>query len=328
MAAASRDAPPAPVRRLDYRPPAFLVDAIELRFDLDPDAGIIFSMDWSTNWYGYNGATFGLQRQGVTALRSDAGAIIEFAVSPEIRELMQTLPGVARVYTLKDEGRFSGCDYWTLVGSLPHRLGADIARLAAPGPYLSADPARRAIWRARLAGLPARLRVGLVWGGRPSHENDHRPTKGEQDLMYGSGNSVNPIVNFTREGLTVWGNRTLQRGDAPLSRMDVRLLVNNVRRGLTSVLRNFVFEPNDRILWSQVKASIDPFLADIQSRRGLVRYVTIIDENNNTAERIDRGELWISVILVPNRAAEFVVLNIGVTRQNVSLTSEEIIAQL
>ena len=172
---------------------------------------------------------------------------------------------------------------------------------------------------------PAGLRRGRVLSPIAV---EYSPTKGEQDLMYGSGNSVNPIVNFTREGLTVWGNRTLQRGDAPLSRMDVRLLVNNVRRGLTSVLRNFVFEPNDRILWSQIKASIDPFLADIQSRRGLVRYVTIIDENNNTPERIDRGELWISVILVPNRAAEFVVLNIGVTRQNVSLTSEEIIAQL
>lgn len=170
---------------------------------------------------------------------------------------------------------------------------------------------------------PAGLRRGRVLSPIAV---EYSPTKGEQDLMYGSGNSVNPIVNFTREGLTVWGNRTLQRGDSPLSRMDVRLLVNNVRRGLTSVLRGFVFEPNDRILWAQVKASIDPFLSDIQSRRGLVRYVTIVDENNNTPERIDRGELWVSVILVPNRSAEFVILNLGVTRQNISLTSEEVLS--
>lgn len=155
---------------------------------------------------------------------------------------------------------------------------------------------------------------------------EYSPTKGEQNLMYGSGNSVNPILKFTREGLTIFGNRTLQRGESPLSRMDVRLLVNNVRRGLTSILRNFVFEPNDRILWSQIKASIDPFLADIQSRRGIVRYVTIVDENNNTPERIDRGELWVSVIIVPNRSAEYIVLNLGVTRQNVSLSSEEVLS--
>lgn len=152
---------------------------------------------------------------------------------------------------------------------------------------------------------------------------EYSPTQGERDLLYGSGNSVNPIINFTQEGLTIWGNRTLQRGESPLSRMDVRLLVNRVRRGLAQLLRNFVFEPNDRVLWSQVRASINPFLADIQSRRGVVEYAVIVDENNNTAERIDRGELWISIILVPQRAAEVVVLNIGVTRQNVSLTSEE-----
>jgi phage tail sheath protein FI len=155
---------------------------------------------------------------------------------------------------------------------------------------------------------------------------EYSPTQGERDLLYGSGNSVNPIVNFTQEGLTVWGNRTLQRGESPLSRMDVRLLVNRVRRGLAQLLRNFVFEPNDRVLWSQVRASINPFLSDIQSRRGLVEFVAIVDENNNTPERIDRGELWVSVILVPQRSAEIVVLNIGVTRQSVSLTSEEVLS--
>lgn len=155
---------------------------------------------------------------------------------------------------------------------------------------------------------------------------EYSPTQGERDLLYGSGNSVNPIVNFTQEGLTIWGNRTLQRGESPLSRMDVRLLVNRVRRGLAQLLRNFVFEPNDRVLWSQVRASINPFLSDIQSRRGLVEFVVIVDENNNTPERIDRGELWVSVILVPQRAAEIVVLNIGVTRQSVSLTSEEVLS--
>ena len=155
---------------------------------------------------------------------------------------------------------------------------------------------------------------------------EYSPTQGERDLLYGSGNSVNPIVNFTQEGLTIWGNRTLLRGESPLSRMDVRLLVNRVRRGLARLLRQFVFEPNDRVLWSQINASVEPYLADIQSRRGLVRYLVIVDENNNTAERIDRGELWVSVILVPQRSAEVVVLNIGVTRQNVSLTSEEVLS--
>lgn len=157
---------------------------------------------------------------------------------------------------------------------------------------------------------------------------EYSPTSGEQDLLQGSGNSYNPILNFTREGLTIYGNRTLQRGENPLSRMDVRLLVNNVRKNVVRTLRNYNFEPNDSILWSQIRGSLEPFLDDVQTRRGLNRYVLIVDENTNTPVRIDRGELWIALLLVPNRSAEVIVLNIGVNRQSLVLTSEEILAAI
>jgi hypothetical protein len=157
---------------------------------------------------------------------------------------------------------------------------------------------------------------------------EYSPTAGERDLLQGSGNSFNPILNFTRDGLTIYGNRTLQRGDSPLSRMDVRLLVNNVRKNVVNTLRNYNFEPNDSILWSQIQGSLVPFLDDIQTRRGLNRYVLIVDENTNTPTRIDRGELWIALLLVPNRSAEVIVLNIGVNSQSLVLTSEEILAAI
>lgn len=157
---------------------------------------------------------------------------------------------------------------------------------------------------------------------------EYSPTSGEQDLLQGSGNSYNPIINFTREGLTIYGNRTLQRGEDPLSRMDVRLLVNNIRRTAVRTLRNFNFEPNDSILWSQIRSSLEPYLDDVQTRRGLNRYVLICDENTNTPVRVDRGEVWVTLLLVPNRAAEIVVLNIGVNRQSMVLTSEEILAAI
>lgn len=157
---------------------------------------------------------------------------------------------------------------------------------------------------------------------------EYSPTSGERDLLQGSGNSFNPILNFTREGLTVFGNRTLQRGEDPLSRMDVRLLINNIRRTVTRTLRNYNFEPNDSILWSQIRGALEPFLDDVQTRRGLNRYALIVDENTNTPVRIDRGELWIALVLVPNRSAEAIVLNIGVNRQSIVLTSEEILAAI
>jgi hypothetical protein len=60
----------------------------------------------------------------------------------------------------------------------------------------------------------------------------------------------------------------------------------------------------------------------------LSRYALIVDENTNTPVRIDRGELWIALVLVPNRSAEAIILNMGVNRQSIVLTSEEILAAI
>jgi tetratricopeptide (TPR) repeat protein len=102
-----------------------------------------------------------------------AGVTVEVGASPEMRDLMLGLEGCSAVHTLKAQARAAPCDYWTLIGSLPHRAGVDRHGVTPAGPYVRADDARRARWRARLAPYGG-LRVGLVWGGRPGHENDWR----------------------------------------------------------------------------------------------------------------------------------------------------------
>lgn len=105
---------------------------------------------------------------------AETGVTVELGCSLELEELMTSLPGCTAVHTMKAQARTSSCDAWTFVGSLPYRLGVEAASVAPDGPYLFADPARRARWRERLAGLPPGRRIGLVWGGRPGHENDWR----------------------------------------------------------------------------------------------------------------------------------------------------------
>lgn len=170
---------------------------------------------------------------------------------------------------------------------------------------------------------PAGLRRGRLL---TALDVEYSPTQGERDLLYGSGNAVNAIVKFPQDGITIWGQRTLQRSASALDRVGVRMLLIYLKKNLTRVLRNFIFEPNDRVLWAQVDAAVSPFLADVQARRGLTAYKVIVDETNNTPERIDRNELWVSIIIKPTRSVEFVVLNLAVIRTGASFSAEEVLA--
>lgn len=151
-------------------------------------------------------------------------------------------------------------------------------------------------------------------------------TMGERDLMYSGGNAVNAIVNFPQQGITVWGQRTLQRRASALDRVNVRMLLIFIKKNATALLRQFVFEPNDRITRAQVVNASNPFLADIQARRGLTGFKVLCDDTNNTPERIDRNELHVSYFLRPTRAAEFIVLNLVILRTDQSFTAEEVLA--
>ena len=151
-------------------------------------------------------------------------------------------------------------------------------------------------------------------------------TQGERDLLYGSGNSVNPIVKFPQDGITVFGQRTLQRRATALDRVNVRMLLIFLKKNLVRLLRFFLFEPIDRLLFAEVRSAITPFLEDVMARRGLQAFKVICDETNNTPERIDRNELHVSVLIKPTKAAEFVVLNLVVLRTDQSFAAEEVLA--
>ncbi|MBW2149330.1 MAG: phage tail sheath subtilisin-like domain-containing protein [Deltaproteobacteria bacterium] len=155
---------------------------------------------------------------------------------------------------------------------------------------------------------------------------EYSPTQGERDLLYGFNNAVNALVNFPQDGITVWGQRTLQRADSALDRVNVRMLLIVLKKALVPLLRNYIFEPNDRFLWEQVDSVVRNYLSDIQARRGLTAYDVIVDERNNTPVRRDRNELWVSLLLKPTRAVEFIALNLVILRTDHSFAAEEVLA--
>lgn len=213
-----------------------------------------------------------------------------------------------------------GALYWSWVEIFDQFNGGTI--FIPPSGHVSAVYARTAR-EAELWFAPAGLNRG---GLQTVQKLEFNPTQGERDLLYGFNNAVNPIVNFPQDGITVFGQRTLQRKDSALDRVNVRMLLIAIKKGLIPLLRFFLFEPNDRFLWAQVEGAIRPFLQDIQARRGLTAFDVIVDERNNTPIRRDRNELWVSVLLKPTRAVEFIVLNLVILRTDQSFAAEEILA--
>lgn len=154
-------------------------------------------------------------------------------------------------------------------------------------------------------------------------------TRGQRDLMYGFGNAVNPIVKFPQKGIYVFGQRTLQRKDSALDRVNVRMLLIAIKKALAGSngsLQYFLFEQNDRITRQLVKSQIDSYMSDVLARRGVTAFSTVCDDTNNTPARIDRNELWVSLLVKPTRAIEFIVLNIGILRTDQSFVSQEVLA--
>lgn len=151
------------------------------------------------------------------------------------------------------------------------------------------------------------------------------PTQGERDALYSFGNAVNPITKFPQDGLVVFGQRTLQRADTALNRVNVRMLLNYIKKRAVRLLRNFVFEQNDRFTRATVVANVEPFLRDIAARRGLTGWKVVCDETNNTPQRIDNHELHVSIFIRPTRSAEFINVNLVVLRTEQSFSAEEVL---
>jgi phage tail sheath protein FI len=144
-------------------------------------------------------------------------------------------------------------------------------------------------------------------------------TQGDRDALYGPGNIINPVQKFLTEGIVLWGQRTTQRAATALDRINVRRLMIVIRKMLLASTRQFVFEPNDAATWKRVQNAVEPLMADIKSRRGVVDFKVICDSTTNTPIRIDRNELWCKVILQPTKAAEVIVFELNLTSATLGL---------
>jgi len=162
---------------------------------------------------------------------------------------------------------------------------------------------------------PAGLNRGILNQVRKLAWN---PVQGERDVLYKNG--LNPIVSFPGQGKVVWGQKNMLDKSSAFNRVNVRRLFIIIGKAISTALKYFLFEPNDSFTRLSIINMIDPFLRDITARRGIFDYLVVCDERNNTAERIDRNELWCDIYIKPTRTAEFIVLNLIATKTGASFT--------
>jgi hypothetical protein len=138
--------------------------------------------------------------------------------------------------------------------------------------------------------------------------------QGDRDSLY--TNNINPVVNFTPEGITIFGQKTAQRAATSLDRINVRRLMIYLRKVLLQTGRQDLFEPNDAFTWDIVKDKAEALLADIQARRGITDFRVICDSTVNTPTRVDRNELWCKILIKPTKTAEWIIFEVNLTNQS------------
>jgi len=142
------------------------------------------------------------------------------------------------------------------------------------------------------------------------------PDLGFRDILYKNG--INPIVSFKGEGIYIWGQKTLQSRPSAFDRINVRRLFIVLEKAIATAAKQFVFEQNDEFTQKLLKNVINPFLADVKGRRGIVDYIVDTSSAVNTPERIDRNELWVDIYIAPTKAAEYLILRFNATRTGVN----------
>jgi len=165
------------------------------------------------------------------------------------------------------------------------------------GIYAKTDYVRDPWW------APAGLNRAILTSVRRLAWN---PKLGHRDMLYKNG--INPIVSFAGQGKVIWGQKTMLDKSSAFNRVNVRRLFIVLEKAISTAAKYFLFEFNDRITRAQLVAMIEPFLRDVQQRRGVYDFKVVCDETNNTPERIDRNELWCTIFIKPTRVAEFIVL--------------------
>jgi hypothetical protein len=152
----------------------------------------------------------------------------------------------------------------------------------------------------------------------------YNPGKVQRDKLY--SNRVNPVIFSPGDGIILFGDKTGFGKSSAFDRINVRRLFIYLENAIAAAAKDQLFEFNDEITRTNFVNIIEPFLRDVQAKRGIFDYVVVCDETNNTAAVIDSNEFVADIYIKPARSINFIGLTFIATRTGVSF--EEVIGNV
>ena len=146
----------------------------------------------------------------------------------------------------------------------------------------------------------------------------YNPKKAERDRLYRA--RINPVVNFPGQGVVLFGDKTALTKPSAFDRINVRRLFLLLEKAIATAAKFQLFEFNDEFTRAQFRNLVEPFLRDIQGRRGITDFKVVADDSNNTGEVIDRNEFIADIFIKPARSINFITLNFIATRTGVAFS--------
>ena len=165
---------------------------------------------------------------------------------------------------------------------------------------------------------PAGFSRGVIRGAVKLAYN---PTKTQRDTLYRA--RVNPVTTFPGQGTVLFGDKTALSAPSAFDRINVRRLFITLEKAISTASKFQLFEFNDEFTRAQFRNLVEPFLRDVQGRRGITDFLVVCDETNNTGDVIDRNEFRADIFVKPTRSINFITLQFIATRTGVAF--EEVI---
>ena len=144
------------------------------------------------------------------------------------------------------------------------------------------------------------------------------PNKTQRDTLYPA--RINPVVSFPGEGTVLFGDRTGLSKPSAFDRINVRRLFLVLEKSISRAAKFQLFEFNDAFTRAQFRSLVEPFLRDVQARRGITDFKVVCDDTNNSSEVIDRNEFIADIFIKPARSINFITLSFIAVRTGVSFS--------